>query len=403
MGQPKAGVLHGVVQRRRETTAGLVTSPVPGGWMRLIGQGVPLERGIRERMEGLFGTDFSGVRVVEGPAASAIGARAFTLSETLNFEAGLYDPGTKRGIELLGHELAHVVQQRSGRVENPYGSGVAIVQNRELEAEAIRMGRRAAEEIWSGPAGQLHVQMACTPANSRSSFSGSKVQWPMRPRSWGAALPARSPCCSGHAMQRALGPLAALRADATALKGDCNVHTEVQGLSFGGQTFFSCNSNVDAHKLTGDKVGAQMGVDARRKFSTANSYGVAADKTTAVVVYIPSDDGFHAEQHLLRILAEKLCTVSERFDPRIDVYVAGYNCPCRVCEPVVRAFAASLAANYGATLHFDMTPRQGVNQHGGGGETLSLTSMLDRQDATGKFKRFIDSYTSALEYWETAL
>jgi hypothetical protein len=40
--------------------------------------------------------------------------------------------------------LAHVVQQRAGRVRNPLGSGLAVVQDKALEAEADRLGRQAA-------------------------------------------------------------------------------------------------------------------------------------------------------------------------------------------------------------------------------------------------------------------
>ena len=45
---------------------------------------------------------------------------------------------------MLGHELTHVVQQRAGRVKNPLGGGIAVVQDLTLEAEAERMGMRAA-------------------------------------------------------------------------------------------------------------------------------------------------------------------------------------------------------------------------------------------------------------------
>jgi GNAT superfamily N-acetyltransferase len=40
--------------------------------------------------------------------------------------------------------LAHVVQQRAGRVRNPLGSGIAVVQDHALEAEADRLGQHAA-------------------------------------------------------------------------------------------------------------------------------------------------------------------------------------------------------------------------------------------------------------------
>jgi len=70
-------------------------------------------------MEGFFQADFSGVRVHEGTAAQTIGALAFTLGEALHFAPGLYDPASRAGMKLLGHELTHVVQQRAGRVANP--------------------------------------------------------------------------------------------------------------------------------------------------------------------------------------------------------------------------------------------------------------------------------------------
>ena len=47
------------------------------------------------------------------------------------------------GIFMLGHELSHVVPQRQGRVRNPLGAGLAVVQDRTLETE--RLGRRAAQ------------------------------------------------------------------------------------------------------------------------------------------------------------------------------------------------------------------------------------------------------------------
>ncbi|MEM9458844.1 MAG: DUF4157 domain-containing protein [Myxococcota bacterium] len=128
---------------------GASVTPVPPGQLRTIGEGRPLEPEIQQHMERFFETDFSGVRVHEGPAASAMGALAFTLGEQLHFAPGLYDPASREGIELLGHELAHVVQQREGRVGNPYGQGVAIVQDPQLEAEADHMGRLVAQEIWS--------------------------------------------------------------------------------------------------------------------------------------------------------------------------------------------------------------------------------------------------------------
>jgi hypothetical protein len=55
------------------------------------------------------------VRIAQGPAAetaaSAIGARAFTVGNRIAFGRGEYRPDSNDGRRLIAHELAHVVQQ----------------------------------------------------------------------------------------------------------------------------------------------------------------------------------------------------------------------------------------------------------------------------------------------------
>ena len=106
--------------------------------------GLPLPSEVRAKMETAFGADFSEVRVHIGQEASSLGAIAYTWGTNIHFAPGQYNPHTIQGQKLLGHELWHVVQQRSGRVKNPFGGGVAVVQDHALEAEADRMGVKAA-------------------------------------------------------------------------------------------------------------------------------------------------------------------------------------------------------------------------------------------------------------------
>jgi hypothetical protein len=106
--------------------------------------GKPLPDAVRSKMESAFGADFADVRVHTGPQADRIGAIAFTIGNDLYFAPGRFQPDTIPGQQLLGHELAHVLQQRQGRVRSPIGSGVTVVQDRALEAEADRLGQRAA-------------------------------------------------------------------------------------------------------------------------------------------------------------------------------------------------------------------------------------------------------------------
>ncbi|OPC77587.1 hypothetical protein B4N89_44680 [Embleya scabrispora] len=96
--------------------------------------------GVRGGFEELFGTGFAGVRIHEGILGEGgFGTRraACAHGADVAFGPGDYDPYSARGRELIGHELAHVLQQRYGRVR-PGGPAAA------LEAEAIAAGRRIA-------------------------------------------------------------------------------------------------------------------------------------------------------------------------------------------------------------------------------------------------------------------
>src|SRR5947209_9278751 len=106
--------------------------------------GQPLPSEVRSKMEAAFGADFSDVRVHVGHEASRIGAIAYTWGTNIHFAPGHYNPNTLQEQKALRHELWHVVQQKAGRVKNPFGGGVAVVQDHALEAEADRMGEKAA-------------------------------------------------------------------------------------------------------------------------------------------------------------------------------------------------------------------------------------------------------------------
>jgi ribosomal protein S18 acetylase RimI-like enzyme len=121
--------------------------PLPPGFRLRTGGGQSLPPAVQAHMEGVFGARFADVRVHVGNEAPSIGALAFTHGTDVYFAPGQYQPGTPYGLRLIGHELTHVVQQRAGRVRNPLPSGVAVVQDAALEAEADRMGATAAAPI----------------------------------------------------------------------------------------------------------------------------------------------------------------------------------------------------------------------------------------------------------------
>lgn len=109
------------------------------------GSGLPLPSDVRDKMEQSFNADFSDVRIHRGSEAKAIGALAFTQGNNIYFQPDQYNPKSLAGQTLLGHELTHVVQQRSGLVK-PQGrqGNLSINADSALETEADRLGAKAA-------------------------------------------------------------------------------------------------------------------------------------------------------------------------------------------------------------------------------------------------------------------
>ena len=82
----------------------------------LLSPGQSLDTATRSFMESRFGHDFSDVRAhtdaQAAESARAVNALAYTVGRDVVFGAGQFAPHTTSGKRLLGHELAHVVQQR---------------------------------------------------------------------------------------------------------------------------------------------------------------------------------------------------------------------------------------------------------------------------------------------------
>jgi hypothetical protein len=80
--------------------------------------GRPLPTAVRAYFEPRYGVALAGVRVHDHPAAGAaaraMGAEAYALGRDVAFAPGRYDARSPSGLLLLGHELAHVAQTRSG-------------------------------------------------------------------------------------------------------------------------------------------------------------------------------------------------------------------------------------------------------------------------------------------------
>lgn len=143
------------------------------------GPGQPLPSDLRQTMEAVLQADLSDVRIHQGPEAPAIGALAFAHGSDLYFAPGRYNPGSPHGRRLIAHELTHVVQQRAGRVRNPLGGGLVVVQDAALEAEAERIANGVGR---SGSPVQLARNPAVRGVVQRASYQSTRTDSVFRVR-----------------------------------------------------------------------------------------------------------------------------------------------------------------------------------------------------------------------------
>jgi hypothetical protein len=120
-----------------------------------------------------FGYDFSSVRVHTDERATAsaasISARAYTIGRHIVFGRGEYAPGMTTGRLLLGHELAHVVQQSRG------GAAPPGTRNPALEAAADHAANQAVRGAPVVVAGSSAVGIAYKTLFDE--FSGGDYNW----------------------------------------------------------------------------------------------------------------------------------------------------------------------------------------------------------------------------------
>jgi hypothetical protein len=374
-----------VVQRLANGSA----TQLPAGLALRTGTGQRLPEAVQRKMETLFGARFDDVRIHVGAQAASIGAVAFTHGTDIYFAPGRYDPASPHGQRLLGHELTHVVQQRAGRARNPFGAGLAVLQDRNLEAEAERMGLRAAQA--PPPAAQ--------PAAAVQRSTGPRILAPPPVRARRGVLQrvreedlqALSMLFTGYqvGMGSDAGEIQAMYIDSNVVvaSNQSSDIAEVKKLfqaSAGGSTearmramheralahreprryssydfLFAGISNklrgapraelaetfVDTHLTR--KVDTLLDkFDGVLSAATASACAGLLDTATNKIILLTSDQTLHAEQQLLKVLAYRL--ESGRVPTHLGI--RGVRKPCTKCHTVLRAFAAGYQKTYNKTL-----------------------------------------------------
>ena len=133
--------------------------------LHLSGAGAPqpMSPQLREKFEPGFSADFSNIRISRGYIPESLGVQAVAQGTDILLDH-------RAGMDVLGHELAHVVQQAQGRVAD----GFPVVENAALEHEADVMGQRAASGLPAreGLGGET---MAIAPMSAASAPAQCKI------------------------------------------------------------------------------------------------------------------------------------------------------------------------------------------------------------------------------------
>ena len=119
---------------------------------RVLTEEVPGRGGPLARFAPAFGIPLDDIRLELGSAlARGAGAEAVALGDTIHVAADRLDLDRPDDRALIGHELAHVMQQRAGRVHATGAhDGHAVSRSPDLEAEADQVGARVARGLAAG-------------------------------------------------------------------------------------------------------------------------------------------------------------------------------------------------------------------------------------------------------------
>jgi hypothetical protein len=155
---------------QQSTRSILPMGPAQSPAERVQGETAALPPTTRRHMENAFRHGFSGVRVHPDSPRATGNVQAITEGRDIHFARARYQPGTAHGDWLIGHELAHVVQQ-SGRALGPQAFRPDLVQGRapdETLTREIEADRAATDAVAGRP---VRIELAAAPGRPQA-FAG---------------------------------------------------------------------------------------------------------------------------------------------------------------------------------------------------------------------------------------
>jgi hypothetical protein len=149
------------------------------------GGGQALPAHLQTQFGSSLGASLEGVRVHTGgaasEAASALGARAFTVGNDVVFGEGQYDHTSADGLHLIAHEVAHTVQQTGVSSPTPANKNLSVSEpgdslEREADAAADAMVAGGAAKVNAGGAGVVHREKAKAKAQPKITVADGKTK-----------------------------------------------------------------------------------------------------------------------------------------------------------------------------------------------------------------------------------
>jgi outer membrane protein OmpA-like peptidoglycan-associated protein len=305
--------------------------------------GQPLDRDTRAFFEPRLGHDFNQVRIhADGSAAESarsIDALAYTVGPHVVFGREQYAPRTTRGVELIAHELVHVIQQQGSGGENLSASSLAIGEHGDqFELEADQIAQAISAEAATGSTitgsaapsprmvqprtGRLMISRweACSPPEQCPAREPGELD-----RARAARLQVGTP--AGTSTSVVVSPFAVGSADASSLNSDPDWATFVSSISSQNNTweilgFTDCEGGVESNMDLRERRARHV-----RNLLPASARAKVASFTGAPLADCMASDSSEEGRALNRSVVFRITTTSIEFPEEPEEPVLGVTCP----------------------------------------------------------------------------
>lgn len=122
--------------------------------------GQALDHPVRSLMESRFGHNFNKVRVYTNSeaaaSAQALQANAYSIGHSIVFNQNRYKPTSMSGQRLIAHELAHLIQQNRGDIDQAYTDPLSVNRPNDIHEQEAE---KASQQVLNGSRATVHQSL----------------------------------------------------------------------------------------------------------------------------------------------------------------------------------------------------------------------------------------------------